>query len=322
MADRYDEMKLEPIDGRGMELALESGLGITPTQYAALDGRVQANTDAVGVLDGRVDVAEQAVEELTDGLDARYTKDETDGLLAGKASKSKVPAETGMQTIAEKSQFYPVAQDNTGRRIAIQQDKVWKESDWTSTSGIGLGHQALQLNTGAYSNGLGSYALQGNTGDSSNGFGHSALQNNTGSLSNGVGHQALRYNTGNQSTGVGHLALQSNTGVSSTGVGSFALLNNNGSNNSAFGSNANNTTDPIIQAFSNTTCLGVSTLPNKSNQVVLGNGSVDTVKMGGTARTPASSTDIGVKGETCWDTDYFYICVATNIWKRVKLEVW
>ncbi|HZK00049.1 MAG TPA: hypothetical protein VFC79_08580, partial [Tissierellaceae bacterium] len=36
----------------------------------------------------------------------------------------------------------------------------------------------------------------------------------------------------------------------------------------------------------------------------------------GTNRTPTSSTSEGVKGETCWDENYFYICVAANTWKR------
>jgi hypothetical protein len=72
-------------------------------------------------------------------------------------------------------------------------------------------------------------------------------------------------------------------------------------------------------SYANTTCLGANTQPNRSNQVVLGDTTVDTVKMGGATRTPSSDTDTGVKGEMCWDASYIYICVATNTWKRTAL---
>jgi hypothetical protein len=38
--------------------------------------------------------------------------------------------------------------------------------------------------------------------------------------------------------------------------------------------------------------------------------------------TPTSPNYPGVKGQTCSDADYFYKCVATNIWKRVALNSW
>ena len=47
----------------------------------------------------------------------------------------------------------------------------------------------------------------------------------------------------------------------------------------------------------------------------------DTVRVR-TARTPASATDTGNAGEICWDTNYVYVCVATNTWKRTALSTW
>ena len=38
--------------------------------------------------------------------------------------------------------------------------------------------------------------------------------------------------------------------------------------------------------------------------------------------TPSSATDFGHKGEIRWDTNYLYICVATDTWKRVALSTW
>jgi len=37
---------------------------------------------------------------------------------------------------------------------------------------------------------------------------------------------------------------------------------------------------------------------------------------------PASAGATGEAGEIAWDTAYFYVCVATNTWKRVALSSW
>lgn len=39
-------------------------------------------------------------------------------------------------------------------------------------------------------------------------------------------------------------------------------------------------------------------------------------------RTIASSTAEGTAGEICFDSNYVYVCVATNTWKRFTLETW
>ncbi len=308
------------------------------------------------------DVALKADKTYVDNQDAlkadKTYVDSQDALKADAtaltALTNLVPAATGLITVAGKNQYYPIVEDNTGAIIGRRLLNVWNGTSWVATNSNGFGNDALANNTGAYANGFGTKALQNNKGDNANGFGsvalanntgayangfgayalssntgayangfgHSALYSNTGAYANGFGHSALYSNTGTNANGFGYKALYSNTGDSANGFGYFALYGNTGANNSAFGHLANNTTDATINALTNTTCLGANTLPNKSNQVVLGDGSVDTVKMGGTARTPASSTAPGVKGETCWDTNYFYICVATNIWKRIPMEVW
>lgn len=37
---------------------------------------------------------------------------------------------------------------------------------------------------------------------------------------------------------------------------------------------------------------------------------------------PASSNADGVKGDICFDSNYLYVCTATNTWKRVPLQAW
>ena len=41
-----------------------------------------------------------------------------------------------------------------------------------------------------------------------------------------------------------------------------------------------------------------------------------------TAKTPASATATGTTGEFCWDASYFYICTASNTWRRVAHASW
>lgn len=41
-----------------------------------------------------------------------------------------------------------------------------------------------------------------------------------------------------------------------------------------------------------------------------------------TSTVPANATAAGVAGQTAYDNDYLYVCVATNIWKRLALSRW
>jgi len=41
-----------------------------------------------------------------------------------------------------------------------------------------------------------------------------------------------------------------------------------------------------------------------------------------TQTTPSLSTDEGVKGSIKWDSNYLYICIEDDIWKRVALTAW
>lgn len=42
----------------------------------------------------------------------------------------------------------------------------------------------------------------------------------------------------------------------------------------------------------------------------------------GASFTPSSATASGVRGDMVADSNYLYICVATNTWKRVALSTW
>lgn len=41
-----------------------------------------------------------------------------------------------------------------------------------------------------------------------------------------------------------------------------------------------------------------------------------------TAKTPASASAAGNTGDWCWDSDFIYVCIATNTWKKVPIQTW
>lgn len=48
----------------------------------------------------------------------------------------------------------------------------------------------------------------------------------------------------------------------------------------------------------------------------------DSYKLKGLNTPPASSTDTGVNGEIRVTSDYIYVCIQNNVWKRVALSTW
>lgn len=39
-------------------------------------------------------------------------------------------------------------------------------------------------------------------------------------------------------------------------------------------------------------------------------------------KTPSSASDTGTTGTITWDSNYIYVCTATNTWKRVAISTW
>lgn len=57
-------------------------------------------------------------------------------------------------------------------------------------------------------------------------------------------------------------------------------------------------------------------------------GSVTTAKLASqldinlATATPASASATGTEGDIAWDSDYIYVAVGTNTWKRAALSTW
>jgi len=122
--------------------------------------------------------------------------------------------------------------------------------------------------------------------------------------------------------------------VASTGSSSFSSIDVNGGaiDGTPIGASSANT-----GAFTTLSTTGTATLPT----VDINAGNIDGTNIGAstpgagtfnalattgdniridTSQTPASSSASGTKGEIAYDTNYIYVCVATNTWKRVALS--
>lgn len=53
------------------------------------------------------------------------------------------------------------------------------------------------------------------------------------------------------------------------------------------------------------------------------NGSLSAAQFFITAPTvPSTTSSPGTAGEIAWDSNYVYICVSTNVWKRSPISIW
>ena len=131
---------------------------------------------------------------------------------------------------------------------------------------------------------------------------------NVSSNNTAVGRDAGRFGYQfNNNTYIGHQAGQNATGSRNVFLGWSAGQNETNSDR-LYISNTNTTTPLIFGAFDNT------------------GGTAGRVKVNGQlelqTKTPATSSATGTVGEIAWDTDYIYICTATNTWKRVGISTW
>jgi len=116
--------------------------------------------------------------------------------------------------------------------------------------------------------------FSGHSGNFNVSFGYGALVSNTsGNYNTATGYQALLYNTtGNYNTVNGAYALKYNEGDYNTAIGYNALYYaTSGSYNTAIGSNT------FISGCNNTTAIGYDASATSSNQVRIGNSSVNSI---------------------------------------------
>ena len=221
---------------------------------------------------------------------------------------------------------------------------------------VALGAGTLQNTQGGFGNtAVGSYALyslQG-TGDSEStkgsrntalgassseklttGWGNVSLGDNalmsctTGSLNIIVGQQA----GGAITTGSGNVII-ANTGYSlvngiTTGSNNVIVSPNKG-NNTGVTTGSNNVIIGKVSGLNSATSNYVIvadgqgniryTIDNNGNTKFNGTLESTKLKLSALNTAPTSSSDIGTPGEIRVTSDYIYVCVATNTWKRTGL---
>lgn len=82
--------------------------------------------------------------------------------------------------------------------------------------------------------------------------------------------------------------------------------------------NASATNAPELGVFGTATNIDVNITPKGTGNLNLVNGQLVVP----TSKTPSSATDTGIVGMTCWDSNYIYVCVATDTWKRTAISTW
>jgi hypothetical protein len=147
---------------------------------------------------------------------------------------------------------------------------------------LAIGVSSLYTNTSGYENiAMGTASLYQNTlGYRNIGIGVSSLYTNTSGFQNvAVGRWNLFKNaTGSENCSVGFQSLYNNTtGSNNSVLGNKAGLNNtDGSGNTFIGANTNIT--PTNATWTNSTALGYGAIITGSNQVILGNNTINSLR--------------------------------------------
>lgn len=69
--------------------------------------------------------------------------------------------------------------------------------------------------------------------------------------------------------------------------------------------------------------LGELALNYTDGKLFFKNGSGDVITSTLTpVPTPATAGSTGIPGQFSYDTQYFYMCIATDTWKRVLISTW
>ena len=228
---------------------------------------------------------------------------------------------------------------------------IWCNGKGNLTSNTSYGDRSFMSNTiGLQNVSVGYNSLSSNTTGSQNvSVGAIALYNNTeGSSNTAIGDSSLILNiTGSQNSSLGVSSLRLNTtGFNNTAVGFQAgKLISTGSGNVMLGYRAGfnaggGTTNSIYigpnsgPSVANTVENGKLYIANDSGTPLIKGdfvGKAVTIdgllvasrfKVNSLNPAPATSSTIGETGEIRYDSDFIYVCVAPNTWKRSALLTW
>ena len=133
---------------------------------------------------------------------------------------------------------------------------------------------------------------------------------------------ALYLNAGNEVLHINHnesafkTKIHSTNGEAITVDNAGVVLNDDGAAANDFRVESDNNTHMLFVDAGNDR-IGIDTSSPTCELDINGN----TIRIR-TAQTPASNSASGDVGQICWDTNYIYVCVASNTWKRTAISDW
>lgn len=83
-----------------------------------------------------------------------------------------------------------------------------------------------------------------------------------------------------------------------------------------------NSNDFNITTYDGASVVNRLAISNTGNATFGGNVISSQFRISALNTAPSSATDTGTLGEIRYDTNYMYVCVATNTWKRSPLTTW
>lgn len=191
--------------------------------------------------------------------------------------------------------------DNTGLGIGTLYQIT------SGTENVAVGSYALNdITTAVQNTAVGINALYHNNGNYNTAIGYKSMETNTnGNYNTALGFWSLQLNNGgDENVALGNYSLVSNTsGNNNTGVGYQTFYNNvSGSGNTALGHGAcstvgsntnctylgNDANNSSATAYSNSTAIGNGSRLTASNNIVLGNASITSIKAAVTSITAIS----------------------------------
>jgi hypothetical protein len=266
------------------KLSLQNGTGINEF---SIDGTLAGNSDdAVPT--------EQAVKTYVDG---EITTHE-----AGSSHDGRYYTETEVDSLVSAKPDYTAGTDQQVARYdgttAVEGSGVYIDDD--SKVGIGTDSPSASLH------------LSGN-------LGANIRQSDTGASTDTEVNSTIEYYRGDNTSRVGYV------GFGSSGTQTYSIVNETASGNIEVSPGTNGVFKVVASELQ---------VDGSGDSYITGNVGIgvmspttkldinsDTVRLR-TSKTPASASDTGNQGDIAWDTNYIYVCVATDTWKRVAISTW
>jgi len=109
--------------------------------------------------------------------------------------------------------------------------------------------------------------------------------------------------------------------LSQTGISSALFVNASSKFVGIFTNNPQYALDVVGSVHSSTSIVAGTTI-QATGAITSGSTLTGTALKVTATYTPATSSSTGTTGQISWDSQYVYVCIATNTWKRAALSTW